>query len=99
MQKIGFGSIEDLIVVDGEPLLDPRPRIIRVIKLREFASAEPRNIPADYILKVQTVQLLACIGEIGNGTIRRIEVQGGLPFKIEVEGIQAVSDPAWEERT
>lgn len=32
MQEINFGRIERLIIRDGQPVLDPAPRIIRDIK-------------------------------------------------------------------
>jgi hypothetical protein len=87
LRKVDFGSIEELAVVDGEPVLDPPPKVVRIIKLKEGNHARIDRDGDDFTLKGQVVQLLACLREIENGTIRRIEVQDGLPFKVVVEGV------------
>jgi hypothetical protein len=88
--RVGFGAIEGLAVIDGAPSFTLPPKIIRIIKLREEIRPRFEADRSDFILKTQVVQLLACMRELGNGTIRRIEVQDGLPFKVMIE---SVGDP------
>jgi hypothetical protein len=87
VQQVDFGYIEDLPVLEGVPVLHPPPRIVRVIKLREFEQARAERAAGDFALKAQMLGLLMLIREIGNGTVKRIEIQNGLPVKVEVEGI------------
>lgn len=81
---IRFGSIENLIVTDGDPGWEPPPTVTRVILLRDAASPRVQRPTRDFVLKMQMVQLLQLLEEIGTGTIQRIDVQDGLPFRILV---------------
>ena len=87
LRQVDFGFIDNLTVANGQPVLDPPPRFVRVIKLKDGARARTKRDVSDFVLKEQIIQLLACMQEIGDGTINRIEVQDGLPFKVVIEGI------------
>jgi hypothetical protein len=85
VQRIYFGRIEGLQVRGGEPVLDPRPRSVREIKFG--GRNEPsRLIPAGaLVLKPQVAEFLRCLDDVKDGTVDRIEVQHGLPFRMIVE--------------
>ncbi len=92
MRHVDFGRIENLLVLKGEPVLDPAPRVVREIKL----DAEPGSRPGggsgggggteDFALKHQVVAMLRRLDELGNGRVELMEVKHGLPFRMNVEG-------------
>jgi len=88
MQRLGFGTIENLTIRDGEPVLAPPPRVIRDAKLGGENGPCPGAKSGDFALKAQVTDLLARLDRIGNGTIRCLEVKHGLPFRMQ-----------WEETT
>lgn len=85
MQQMYFGHIDGLVVLDGEPVFDPVPRIIRDIKLGGEDSSRPESNRADLLLKSQVIELFDHLTEIRNGKIESIEVKHGLPFRLVVE--------------
>ena len=85
MQRINYGSIFDLSVRRGEPVMDPSPRIVREIKLGGENGPRPESDKADFTLKAQVCELFAQLEALGDGVILRIEIQRGLPFRMTVE--------------
>ncbi len=85
MQRLNFGRVEGLVVQQGEPVLDPPPRLVREVKF--CAENGPRHEANrdDFALKAQVCELFAHIEAIGNGVIASIEVKHGLPFRMIVE--------------
>lgn len=84
MGEIGFGTLEGLIVLAGEPVWRPAPRIIREVKL----AGEPAwssSAADDFALKAQVVALFAQFDMMGDGRIERLEIKHGLPFRIVIE--------------
>lgn len=84
MQQISFGRIESLQIRDGDPVLDPLPRIVREVK---FAGDNGPRLEADigdFTLKRQVQDLLAQLDRIGNGVIDVLIVKHGLPFSMQV---------------
>lgn len=82
MQRIRFGRIERLVVRAGEPVISPRPLVVREVKLP--AGPRPEARTGDFLLKAQVVELLQLLDEMGDGTIEVIEVKHGLPFRVFV---------------
>lgn len=89
MQRINFGRIEGLCVRRGEPVMDPPPRIVREIKFGAKNGPRPEVGKADFALKAQVRDLLAQLEALGDGVIRCIEIQRGLPFRMTVEEVCA----------
>ena len=89
MQRINFGRIEGLVVRAGEPVLDPRPRIIREIKFGGENGPRAESAKADFALKAQVRDLLAQLEALGDGVIPCIEIQRGLPFRMTLEEVCA----------
>lgn len=80
IRRLGFGTIRDLQVVDGQPVLDPFPRVIQETKFgAEFKPAARRPVEP---LRDEDRQLLAALAAIGDGMIETIEVRHGLPFRL-----------------
>ena len=89
MQGLNFGRIEDLAVHDGEPVLDPPPRLVREVKFCAENGPRPETNKQDFALKSQVRELFDQMVAMGSGTIRCLEIKHGLPFKMTVE-----EDPA-----
>ncbi|MBU1701015.1 MAG: hypothetical protein KJ970_13915 [Candidatus Eisenbacteria bacterium] len=69
---------------NGEPVLDPPPRVVREIRLGR-AGPGPAKGKDDFLLKKQVIDLFDEMTRVDNGQIERIDIQGGLPFRVFVE--------------
>jgi hypothetical protein len=89
MQGINFGRIKRLKVSGGEPVLNPRPTIVRAHKLKGENGPRPELSAADFLLKQEIVELFGFLDELQDGEIDLIEIKHGLPFLIEVTEVPA----------
>ena len=89
MQRINYGRIEGLSVCDGQPIMDPPPRVIREIKFGGDNGPRPEAAKSDFALKAQVRDLFAQLEALGDGVIPCIEIQRGLPFRMTVEEVCA----------
>ena len=83
-QRLNFGRVESLTLLDGEPLHDPPPRVVREIKLGGENGPRPELGAGDFHLKSQVIELFEYFDQLGDGTIEAIEVKHGLPFRMIV---------------
>ncbi len=80
MHEKQFGTIADLPIVEGEPLLGKA----KVSRLRSFnRSATVRPSSKNFRLKAAHLQLLESLDEIGSGTVERVTFRDGLPCELE----------------
>ena len=85
MQEMNFGRIEGMAVVNGQPVFDPPPRIVRQVKFcSENGPRRERNLN-EFNLREQVIELFDAIARMGNGTVESIEVKHGLPFLMNLE--------------
>ncbi len=89
MQRTAFGVIEGLVIRDGVPVLDPRPRVIRDIKFGGSNGPRPEAKLSDFALKSSVQELMDTFASLGNATVRCLEVKHGLPFRMQVEEVVA----------
>jgi len=89
MQRINFGRIFDLSVRDGQPVMDPPPRVVREIKFGGDNGPRPEAVKPDFALKAQVRDLFVQLEALGDGVIPCIEIQRGLPFRMTVEEVCA----------
>jgi len=89
MQRINYGRIFDLSVCDGQPVMDPPPRVVREIKFGGDNGPRPEAIKPDFALKSQVRDLFVQMEALGDGVISCIEIQRGLPFRMTVEEVCA----------
>lgn len=87
MQLLFFGSIHDLHIRAGEPILDPLPRVVRRRKNGGINQPRPQADSADFALKREWVEFFADLDAIGDGVILSIEVMHGLPIVHEFEDV------------
>lgn len=89
MQQLNFGHFKDLVVRDGDPVLDPPPIKIREHKFAGENGPRPELATDDFLLKQQAVELLAFFDELQNGVIDLLEIKHGLPFRMIVTEVPA----------
>lgn len=82
MQRVNFGRIEGLNVDKGDPVLDPRPSIVREHRFSGENGPRPELGSPDFQLKQQVIELFALLDQIGDGVIETLEVKHGLPFRV-----------------
>ena len=85
MQEMNFGRIEGLVVVNGDPVFDPAPRIVRQVKFCSENGPRREKSLNDFNLKEQVVELFDALARMGNGMVESIEVKHGLPFLMNLE--------------
>jgi hypothetical protein len=84
LQRINFGRLEELVIRNQEPVLDPPPKVIREVKFGGDNGPRSELKDADFLLKSQVVELLDAIDGINNGVIELLEIKHGLPFRMLV---------------
>ena len=89
LQQVNFGRLESLVIVDGEPVFDPPPRIVREIKFGGENGPRAELGASDFLLKSQVIELLAFFDELQNRTIDVLEIKHGLPFRVIVTEVAA----------
>jgi hypothetical protein len=81
-QQINFGRVEALVLLNGDPVLDPVPRVVQEIKFGGENGPRPELSNGDFHLKSQVIELFQHLDQLGDGTIEAIEVKHGLPFRM-----------------
>jgi hypothetical protein len=84
LQATHFGRVLDLHVKGGQPVFDPPPRVVRTVKMCGRNEPRPQAAAADFVLKLEVVELLDQLERVGDGLVERIEVSHGLPLLAEV---------------
>ena len=84
MQDVNYGRIEGLEVKDGEPVLEPRPRVLRVILLGKENRPHAGRASADFALKEKVTELLEVFDRERSFTIRELVIDNGLPVRMTV---------------
>ncbi len=88
-QQVNFGRVERLSIQNGEPQLDPPPRVVREIKFGGENGPRAELDGSDFVLKSQVVELFQHLDELADGTIDAVEVKHGLPFRMIVTEVAA----------
>lgn len=89
LHDVYYGTIEHLVIRNGEPVLDPRPKVIRKIKLGGDNGPKPFVPSAAYLSKPAVADLLGFLDGYADGEILSLEVQHGVPFQMLVEEVAA----------
>jgi hypothetical protein len=76
-----FGRIENMRVLDGQPILDDHVRVVQVARLGGENST--KEVASAYELKRSVRDLFNRLAHLENGTITRLEFRHGLPFLLE----------------
>lgn len=89
MQRLNFGRIERLTIVDGEPVIGPTTVVVREHKFGGENGPRSELNVANFALKRAVVELLDLIAEIQNDEIDQLEVRYGLPFRVTFKEVPA----------
>ncbi|MCC7408910.1 MAG: hypothetical protein IT442_12615 [Phycisphaeraceae bacterium] len=87
MQSIGFGRIEGLRIVGGDPVSTPPPKIIYRRKSGGVNEPRPHDDAHDYVLKKDVVELMQSLDTLRDRTISLIEVSHGVPILWEFAAV------------
>jgi len=84
IEKLGFGLIEDLLVIDGQPQFDPEPKRTRVFNLDADGAPNAKRSGREYRLRTMAA-LFRCLDTIRGRTIVCIVLKHGLPVRLSVK--------------
>jgi hypothetical protein len=84
IQSLGFGVIEELTIVNGEPCFDDSLRVLRDIKIGAEPAARPETEQQDFVLKHRIIELFEHLDQLGSAKVT-IEVKHSSPFRIVAE--------------
>lgn len=84
MRQTYFGTIHHLLVRDGEPVMDPPPKVKQAFKLGGKRIGR-KLVSQEFALKEQHVELFDLMESKRNGVITKLSIQEGLPFLVEWE--------------
>ena len=92
-QTIHFGRVEELEIRNGEPVFSPEPRVFLELKLDAADGPRPEVRLGNFELRSQVERFIQQIRRFNNGTVERIEVRHGLPFRMVIEAMPAEGEP------
>ena len=96
MQKVWFGTIRNVPIKNGEPVLAPTIRVTKTIK-PEREAEEPEPAGDDCALKLSVMIFFCQLRALDNGTVECIEVRHGLPFLFQIEGVACMFIEDWPQ--
>lgn len=83
ISSVGYGVIHNLRIEHGQPVFSHATRVVRNIKFGAKVVPEPKG-DGPKLHKEQMAELFSAIAEIGEGSIETLEIQSGLPFKLNI---------------
>src|SRR4051794_877966 len=89
MQRTGFGRVEGWVVRAGEPVLEPRPCVLRTVKLNGVATDNAARAEAslsDFELKREHIEFFAQLDQLQDGVVVKVEIAYGLPQLMVIAG-------------
>ncbi len=84
IEKLGFGLIEDLLVIDGQPQFDPEPKRTRVFNLDADGAPNAKRSGREYRLRTMDA-LFRCLDTIRGRAFVSIVVKHGVPVRLSVK--------------
>ena len=87
INRIGFGSIENLELRDGIAVAIPTSREVQSFKQEGGDAARRVVAGSPFTLKACQVDFLNQLHAANNGFIRKIVIQDGLPIHFEIEEV------------
>jgi hypothetical protein len=93
MRQLGYGRFESLQIHCGEFTLDPWPTMVRSVKFGNATANRPVVTSDEFQLTKPLIELFAYVRNVERGTIRSLEIRGGLPFFMEVADEPVAGQP------
>ena len=85
MQRLNFGYLLNLRVVDGEPELHEDFESIATYRFPGDNSPRPEFDREDFVLPAEIIEFIETLQNLYCRRIAKVEIRHGLPFKMEVE--------------
>ncbi len=82
MREIQFGTIENVCVCSGVPVMGTNTKIVRDLAFNKQAQASEKG--EDYLLKPQIESMFDQFHKIRDGTAADIRIQDGLPVRMHI---------------
>ncbi|MHB9036383.1 MAG: hypothetical protein ACYC64_06925 [Armatimonadota bacterium] len=82
IQKLHNGKIEEMAVIDGEPIIDQTTKLVQRVYFVHGAVKRPVLVDHCYHDKHQVVDMLQNIREFCNGVVACLEIRDGLPYEM-----------------
>ena len=86
IRRLHFGRIEGVVVRSGVPLETPAPRFFCERKIGIVLPTVTDTDFDSYCRNPAVSSFITYVYELGDGVISSLEVQHGLPFKIQITG-------------
>lgn len=86
MQAINFGEIRGLHVKCGQPVFQPRPEVVRFLRLGGETMPRSETGATEFAIKQPILELLDELLRLGSGCIPRIAIKHGLPTDLTLIG-------------
>lgn len=83
LQQLEFGYFESLQIKQGELILNPWPRAVRLVMFGGEAVRDSGQ-PQDFDLKKPVADFLEYVRTVDDGEIRQLKVRRGLPVSMEI---------------
>ena len=90
MQRINYGCIEGLHVLDGDPVFDPMPTVSRVYSFGKENGPNTSSNKDSFILKKKVSELFEVFDRERLLTIKELKVDNGLPLRMTVAEVARV---------
>jgi hypothetical protein len=84
MQRLNYGTIMDLRIANGEPVLDSDVRIIAAYQFPGQNEIRPEWVLSDFNLSDEIIGLIEAIHPIKSAVIMTLDVRAGKPRRMEV---------------
>jgi hypothetical protein len=81
VQRIGYGQIYSLPLIDREPVMSPQPRFTCTRLCGAITRGMHRSVSDDYTLKSPWVEFFRDIDVLNNGVIENLTIAAGMPRK------------------
>ena len=85
MQRLNFGHLRNLRVVDGEPELHDDFESVATYLFPGDNSPRPETDRGDFVLPAEIIEFIETLQNLYCRRIAKVEIRHGLPFKMEVE--------------
>jgi len=85
MQEINFGSIYELVIQRGQPVFEPPPRVVRLVKLDGTNGPRGELSRSDFVMKAALLELFHNLDHVDDGARVSLEVKHGLPFLMRLD--------------
>jgi len=88
MQRINFGHLKNLLIVDGEPELHEDFESIATYRFPGENDTRPEAYLKDFVLPAEVRDFIATLMSMDMAKVSRVQIRHGLPFQMEVEDFQ-----------